>query len=102
MIVGTVQGVVTDYDTGQPLEGVTVSSEGELYQMVTGEDGRYHFPEVVIGEHELTFSKECWNSETYAPLEVLEEETLTVNHAMRYPDMELGDEDILVEINSIK
>lgn len=51
---GTVTGIVTDRDTGQPLPGVRVAIDGTGLSDVTGEDGRYFIIGVQPGVPQLT------------------------------------------------
>ena len=50
----TLWGVVTDADTGNPINGIKASLNSWL--QTTGTNGRYEFPEVDPGTYSLVFS----------------------------------------------
>ena len=57
---GTVTGTVTDGNTGQPIDGVTVTISGMTGTATTGSDGKYTVENVSIESHTVTFSKTGW------------------------------------------
>ncbi len=52
---GTLSGVVTDSQTGQPVAGVTVNLGGVT--TITDSNGVYAFSNITPGSYELSFSK---------------------------------------------
>ena len=76
--VKTLSGIVYDSETGDPLEGVTVTAtaaveeepagmfraEGDAYTTVTGADGAYSIEVPAYADYTLTFSKEGYVSQT--------------------------------------
>jgi len=72
--LGTVSGVVTDYDTGLPLEGVEVTVVGRPTVRTTGSDGAFEFM-LPVGGWTLEFELFAYGDESL-PIEVLEDETV--------------------------
>ncbi|MDR3184405.1 MAG: carboxypeptidase regulatory-like domain-containing protein [Prevotellaceae bacterium] len=61
--LGTITGTVTDVDTGNPIDGVTVTvSGGTGGTATTGSDGKYTVAGVSIETHSVTFSKTGWQN----------------------------------------
>lgn len=59
---GEIAGMVTDVD-GNPVSGINVTISGvneDDVAATTGEDGKYHFDNVTVKTHAVTFSKEGW------------------------------------------
>jgi MYXO-CTERM domain-containing protein len=56
---GAITGVVTDADTGAPLEGVAVTLDGDA-TATTDAAGRYDFADVAAGAHAVTARAECF------------------------------------------
>ncbi|NPA43402.1 MAG: TonB-dependent receptor [Chlorobi bacterium] len=55
---GSVKGIVVDAATGTPLEGVTVSVEGDTRKTTTDAEGRFFFEELPAGNLILVFEKD--------------------------------------------
>ena len=51
---GSVVGLVTDAQTGRPIESATVSLNGNQGGALTGANGRYSISDVPVGEHTIT------------------------------------------------
>ena len=48
---GRIQGIVTNYTTGEPLQGVNISLSPSGLSAVTGSDGRYEFNDIEVGQY---------------------------------------------------
>ena len=55
--VGTVNGIITDKDTGSPIAGVTVTVSGIGTPVTSGSDGKYTISNVSKETHTVKFSK---------------------------------------------
>ncbi|QSB15678.1 S8 family serine peptidase [Natronosporangium hydrolyticum] len=78
---GTLDGTVTDADSGDPL-AATVVAEGEVTRTVTsGADGGYQVT-LPAGEYEVTASASGYFAETVTEVVVVEDETSTVDFAL--------------------
>ncbi|MDP8205445.1 MAG: C25 family cysteine peptidase [Candidatus Electryonea clarkiae] len=87
-IVGTLEGTVTDSATGEPMEGIFVSTTDHMYEAETDADGYFVLEEIVTGEHNLEFLYECFIDTLLTQLVVIEDETTTVSVAMRHSELE--------------
>ncbi|MDR3366109.1 MAG: carboxypeptidase-like regulatory domain-containing protein [Prevotellaceae bacterium] len=79
--VGTVSGTVTDVDSNEPVEGVTVAVSGVEGTVATGSDGKYTVANVSIEAHTVSFSKTGWlpTSVTVAASKFNADKVATVN-----------------------
>jgi len=78
---GTVAGTVTDADSGEPLDGASLTFEGEFSRSVTtGEDGSYDV-RLSAGDYDLTVAKFGYVTET-TTVTVVAGETTTSDHAL--------------------
>jgi hypothetical protein len=55
---GSIEGLVTDDVTGQPLSGVVVSAGGAIRQVTTGNDGKFVIPSLPAGRYPVVASKD--------------------------------------------
>jgi hypothetical protein len=51
---GAIVGQVIDFDTGQPLEGVIVTTNPPTGSFLTGEDGRFQIDDLPAGNYSIT------------------------------------------------
>jgi hypothetical protein len=58
--VGTITGMVTDVENGDPIEGVTVAVTEMDGTVTTGSDGKYTITNVTMERHAVIFSKTSW------------------------------------------
>jgi hypothetical protein len=73
---GTVSGTVTDIITGQPIEGANIAG-----MAVSGPDGSYTF-EIAVGIYDFTCSADGYEDIIIEDVEVVENQTTTVDIAM--------------------
>lgn len=80
IIPGSIQGRVTDADTGKPIELalVTLYDWNGNRTALTDAEGRYAFPSVLPGRHSLTASKEGYIPET-REIDLTSEQVLTLD-----------------------
>jgi hypothetical protein len=78
-IIGTIAGTASDGD-GNPLDGVSISIGGEEEAM-TDSDGSYSF-DIGIGIYSLNASKLGYNDDNATGVEVLEDQTTTVDFTL--------------------
>jgi hypothetical protein len=79
-ITGTISGTVTDKDTGNSIEGATVTANGYSDPDGTDTYGDYTIPNVPVGtSYTVTASKAGYQSQSQSNIEVLEDQTTTVN-----------------------
>jgi len=77
--VGNIAGTVTDEFTGEPLEDVLVSIGESLYETWTAADGTYLLSDILIGVYGVTASIDNYYPETISGVEVIVDETTTVD-----------------------
>ena len=75
-ILGTVSGIVTDIITSQPIEGADIAG-----MAVSGPDGSYSF-DIAVGIYNFTCTANGYENLTIEDVEVLEDQTTTVDFAM--------------------
>ncbi len=88
---GTISGTVTEADRG-PLAGVLVTVLTASKTATTGSDGTYTITDVPIGSYSVMFTRDGYATETKTGVQVVENQTATVNAQMT----EAGDEMYLV------
>lgn len=54
---GKVEGRITDLTTGQPVEGVTITTSPSTQSVVTGPDGTFMLPAIIAGQYSITAGK---------------------------------------------
>lgn len=54
---GSIEGIVKDNVTSEPLQGVSITLSPSGKSATTGNDGRYSFPELDAGNYSIEFSK---------------------------------------------
>ena len=79
--VGNIAGTITDYITGEPIEGVQVSLEG-FYVVITDAMGYYLFENLLIGIYDLSVELEGYYPEVATDIVVITDETTEVNFAL--------------------
>ncbi len=82
---GALEGFVTEYGSGEPVENASIMLEGMIdYSTTTGPDGYYLLDYVYVGDYELTCAKPGYNpQETMVTIE--DEITLTQNFSLTHP-----------------
>lgn len=61
---GRIQGIVTNYTTGEPLQGVNISLSPGGLSAVTGSDGRYEFNNIEVGQYTVQGMKTGFETNT--------------------------------------
>jgi hypothetical protein len=77
--VGWIEGTVTDADTGDPIEGATVSADGE--STTTDASGHYSL-EVSPGTYDVTAEMTDYDSDTATGVSVADDQTVTQDFAL--------------------
>ena len=65
---GQIQGLVTNYTTNEPIQGVNISLSPTGASAVTGSDGRYEFANLQPGNYTVQGVKAGFESNTKASL----------------------------------
>ena len=86
---GTISGTVTVADRG-PLAGVLVTVLTTSKTATTGSDGTYTITDVPIGSYSVMFSKDGYATQTKSGVQVVENQTATVNAQMAEGGEETG------------
>ncbi len=86
LISGVITGTVTDLETSQPVENAIVTVSGG-YRATTNRQGRYLIDVLVGEEYAITAGGPGWNDTTQTGFSVAENETITVNFALRHPEI---------------
>ena len=61
---GSIQGIVTNYNTSEPLQGVNISLSPSGMSAVTGSDGRYQFNNLETGQYTVQAMKTGFETNT--------------------------------------
>jgi uncharacterized protein (TIGR02145 family) len=75
---GDITGIVTDTETGEPVQAATVKINQTNDSTSTGNDGRYLIKNIAPGEYEIQVTKYGYYTKT-ENVEVLSAETQTIN-----------------------
>ncbi|MDP8208618.1 MAG: C25 family cysteine peptidase [Candidatus Electryonea clarkiae] len=98
LIIGTLEGTVTDAATGDPMAGVHVQAFNPMYEAETDENGHFIFEEMVTGEHGVNFTFDCFTDTFVTQITIAEDETTTVNMGMIHPEFALDQDSIFQEL----
>jgi len=79
---GTISGIVTELETGNPIEGALVVVEGTELSELTGSDGTYSIEDVAVGVYSVTASANGYYSLTIQDQEVISNQTTIVNFSL--------------------
>ena len=60
-LTGSIEGIVKDYITSEPLQGVSITLTPTGKSATTGTDGRYCFSELDMGTYSIEYSKEGYD-----------------------------------------
>jgi hypothetical protein len=84
---GAIEGYVTEYGNGDPVEGASISLTGSLnYTVSTGSDGYYLIEDVFTGDYALSCFKEGYNPQNTS-VTIENELTLVENFALTHPEI---------------
>ncbi|MDP8208105.1 MAG: C25 family cysteine peptidase [Candidatus Electryonea clarkiae] len=95
---GSIEGIVTDLEDGEPIEGVIVRTSDLIYSTITDDEGFYRIEEVMEGEFSLEILKNCFVTGTIDEVDVVENEVTEVNYEMTYPLFELEPDSIMQHV----
>jgi hypothetical protein len=78
---------------------VQVNALGAVYEGVTGADGTYLIEDITIGSgFTMNVQTDCYNVATAAGVEVLEDQTTTVDFQLLHPEMALSDDELVAQV----
>ncbi len=86
LITGSVDGQVTDLETGDPVESALVRTDDWVYSTTTDNNGNFLLNEVIIGEHHIVVEAIGYNPATSVEITVAEAETTTVDFSLTHPE----------------
>jgi hypothetical protein len=95
---GIITGVVTDSETGDPLEGVVISLDGEVEQGVTDVTGHYTILDVQIGTYTLRASRFGFNDGTVTDFVIETDSTELADFSLNHPEIELSESSLIYNI----
>ncbi|MCD6162017.1 MAG: T9SS type A sorting domain-containing protein [candidate division Zixibacteria bacterium] len=93
---GWVTGIVTENQSGDPIDGATVSTGG--ISDVTGNDGVYTL-ELFPGDYDITASADYHNPLTMQGVTIIEGDTVTQDFALTTPMMDVDEAPINVNLH---
>lgn len=79
----TIQGVVTDKETGESIPDVTISLQGLDLQTITGQDGGYKLKGLYTGAYTITVKKNGYNEYVSEVMQLSVAEIVTLNIALK-------------------
>ncbi|RMG65200.1 MAG: TonB-dependent receptor [Calditrichaeota bacterium] len=89
---GSIRGVVTDKETGEPLIGVNILVKGTRYGATTDADGFYIVPEIEPGEYTLEATYIGYKVVQHTGIRVKAGQSVTVNFQLTPSPLALGQE----------
>ncbi len=95
---GTITGIVIDQETSQPMTGVQVTVDGQNHEVITGLDGMYTIPNVLIGTYAVRARKFGFNDGVAENIVVELDSTEVVNFSMVHPEIALSVPEINVTV----
>jgi len=95
---GSITGIVTDAENGQPMSNVTVILDGEAYVDTTDAEGYFLISNVMIGSYTLRARAYGYNDSVTEDVVVEQDSTRIVNPAMLHPEITLSTQRIDVSL----
>lgn len=85
-LTGTLSGIVTDVETGEPIERAMVwTSYAQVG--ITDAEGRWSIEDAWASEFSITAGKQGFNDSTLTDLSIEEDEELEINFALLHPEI---------------
>ena len=84
----TIEGVITDRETGEPLSGVTLTLQPDNKQVQTAEDGTYIIENLKAGTYTLKAKKDGYMDYTKKKIQLVDGQITTLNIKMEEPFVE--------------
>jgi len=94
-VTGKISGLVIDANTGEPVEGATVSVVGSTFATETDEDGEYFILNVPVGQYHLVVTHVRFERLTKVNVRVLIDLTTPVDFDIQQATVELANEVIV-------
>ncbi len=88
--VGRIHGVISDLETGNPIENAIVRTSDWMFTAVTDAEGEYAIDSVFIGNYDLVVEAVCYNETTIENISVADGSDETANAQMTHPEFELS------------
>jgi len=89
---GSIRGIVTDKETGEPLAGVNIVVKGTYYGASTDLDGFYTIPKIEPGEYTIEVSYVSYKIIRFTGAKIKPGQTLTLNFELEPSILALGQE----------
>lgn len=93
---GSIQGIVTDMKTSDPLVGVNIMVKGTYYGAASGLDGRFRIPNMTPGSYDVEASMIGYKVVLRTGVQVMEGQTIQVDFEMEETVLTLGEEVVVV------
>lgn len=101
MITGTIQGNVTDLETGEPMEDALVSTDNYVYTTRTDAEGNYTLEEVMIGIDHIVVAERIGYNRTRTDFTVVsEDDTTIINFSLAHPEFGIDTNDLEFNMNA--
>ncbi|MBZ0265963.1 T9SS type A sorting domain-containing protein [bacterium] len=95
IVTGSVSGMATDIESGDPIEGAVVLSENRVYQAVTDENGMYQIERTGIGAEEYFVADALgYNASTMGPYEITDDGNIEVNFSLTHPEFAIDTDEL--------
>jgi len=84
---GILEGIITDFETGEPIAGAEILTAPRAFWTETDEDGHYIIDNILVGEDYLVAATaQGWNDSTLTGFDIIEDEVLEVNFSLLHPE----------------
>ncbi len=102
--IGSLEGRVTDFETGAPMPGVRVMLEGTGFFAMTDVNGDYRIDGAAVGIYSVMARKRYFNDDTEADVEIRRDETTVADFSLTHPTFSIDIEgiDVTVPPDSIR
>ncbi|MDP8207958.1 MAG: C25 family cysteine peptidase [Candidatus Electryonea clarkiae] len=93
-LFGSIEGTISDLATDDPVDSVLVTIGDNLLSTYSDPEGHYIINDILIGEYSVSFENKCFTDTTFNVVEIIENDTTTINLLMRRPEITV-DPDII-------
>ncbi len=95
---GNLTGVVTENTGGAPIEGAVVAVKNGMYTATTLSDGTYTINDILVGDWDITCTKDGYNPISGGTVSITNGNTTTMDFAMTAPTMDITPTEITVTL----
>lgn len=96
VLQGSIEGEVTDLETGQPISGAQVYASGTVYETQTDSLGYFRMDDIFVGTYDFTAEASGYNDLTLDQVTITMDSVVSLDFALTHPEIALDTTQISV------